>query len=109
LGIPLGQVFGHLAHQIDGAMPGDQALDVLIVGVMQRPWYLLRAERGILEESATTRGDGRSGNEMMNDGSRFRLRRLAPVLRLPSLLSLFLGLFLSLVRNGQTLAGCLAG
>jgi hypothetical protein len=35
LDIPLGQVFGDLAHEVDGAVAGNQAPDVFVVGKVQ--------------------------------------------------------------------------
>lgn len=38
LSIPLGQVPGDLPDERYGTVPTDEAFDVLVVGLMQRPW-----------------------------------------------------------------------
>jgi hypothetical protein len=49
LGITLGQVFSDLTHEVDSAMAGNQALDMLVVGVVQCARDLARGQWRILE------------------------------------------------------------
>jgi hypothetical protein len=101
LRIALRQVFGDLAHQIDGAVAGNQAADVLVVGVVKGARNLARGQGRILKQG-TARGGYRRGCGKVLDNRRWVQAISLLVLLSPLLLSL--PLLFSLFRDGQALA-----